>query len=271
MGRSILLFLLSFLISAGAWASSTSGSTLITAREREKIRFLMENEVNALELVIRNQSSARSDLRRQEKDVQAVQLYRRIPFKPELDRLEKEVRNSAQKAKLKIVKFRRLNQNKEKVAVPASISTVEKFELPETALAERLPIEIEIEGSEESVKNWSQKLIEEQDRLLQMDQAPEAITASLPEGKSEVFRAQIVAFRFREIQYPKLKAPDPLRHLPPKVRKQISRLKTEEPQLGILIEKAHQLKPKAEPLLQERRPFLLRDAHMRFFMHVTQS
>jgi hypothetical protein len=251
------------------FASIPNAGVKLSAEQRDRLRYRLENNSNELELLVLNQGSDKSDLARQKRDVEGLQVYQRIPFKDEIDSLSKQMKSSAEDQNLKLMNLKVIGRSAAPAKkIPAEVKTDEKFRLTEDQLVEKIQLEAQVTGTKEQVKAWVDSWQEQQMRLVE----PKGGYGSYPitptkssDGKSAwIVKAQ--TFKFKEVQYPKLLPRDPLEVLPAEARKNPEAFAAAEPLLWKLIQKSKALTPKAAPMYEAKREFMLNQARMDFFL-----
>ncbi|MBC7692082.1 MAG: hypothetical protein H7222_09950 [Methylotenera sp.] len=239
--------------------------TSLTSQQRDQLRFRLENNTNELELLVKNQKADGSDLNRQKRDEEALQLYQRIPLKDQLDSLTLQMDQSAKAQQVKLVNLRIIGRSSTAAQkIPAEVITDQKFKLTEDQLVEKIFIEAQVQGSAEQVKAWLDSWQENQMRLVE----PRGGYGSYPLvalGKSE-WKVLAQAFKFKDIQFPKLKPRDPLEVLPVTAKKNPQDFAKAEPMLWNIVKKSQTLLPQALPLFEAKREFKLNEARMNFFL-----
>jgi len=270
VGTSGLLGLaLGMLPAASSWAVP---QPVLSAQQREALRYRLENSFNEVDLLIRNQKVDRSDIERQRREAEIIQLYERIPFKENLEGLKKELTDTAKTFDIRLVDLKVMARSKAPAPIPKKVySDSARYELKQEQVADTLQIQAMMEGSASQVKKWVESWPELQVRLVEPVGGYKDFKPA-PAGKNgKHWFVNAKTFRFREIQFPKIEARDPIRQLPRWAQEKPQSFAKSEPVLWNLIEKSRTLSPQAQPLYDAKREFLLNAARMEFFMAKTQA
>ncbi len=255
--------------SAFAAPAKQNAKQKLTEAEREELRARLEASFNEADLLIRNQRADEADLKRIEKEMEHLKVFHRIPFSEQADQLKKDLTESAKAKGLKILSFRVTGRSKplsKKQKVPDAIFTDQVgFKLEPQQVASLVHFRVLVSGDHEEVKNWIVSWPDEQLRLVE----PTGGHGNFPIKAHAKFNQWVVtgnAFVFRKIQFPRLKMRDPVSLLPAWARKNQAQFAKLEPRLWKYVKDTQELIPKARPLLESRRKFLLNQARMSFFV-----
>jgi hypothetical protein len=232
--------------------------------DREAIRYQLLNLFNEADLLIRNEKSDELDLARQEREAKVLRIYDRIPFSEQLDQLRHELATGAKAKKLADVKVTVVGRSPKPAPVPKSVFTDEaRFKLSDNQLVETIYLKIQVKGSKSDVRAWVKSWAAEQMRLIEPRSGYGNLSMK-PLGKVWVVEAK--AFRFRDVEFPRLISRNPVELLPAWARKNPDAFAQAEPKLWQLIEQTQALQPKAQPYYEKKRKYLLSQAREEFFL-----
>jgi hypothetical protein len=234
----------------------------LSAAQRESLRFRLQNLLNEQVLLVRNRRADESDIRRQEREIQALKIYERIPFQEDLPGLKENLTDSAKTQGLKLIGIRVTGRSPLGGAIPSQLYTDDgDFRLKPEQIVTTLRFRATVEGDFSRVRDWIASWRDEQLRLTEAEGDPR------PEGAARnrwVVTAR--AFRFRDVKFPHLMARDPLELLPAWARREQDRFSHTEPLLWELVARIRDVAPEAAPLYRTREQFLLNDARISFFL-----
>lgn len=230
---------------------------------------------NQIELTIVNHASLASDLARQDREFIGMNVFLRIPLasqdlKRDSDLLE-SIRQDWAKAsahkmgfKLKKIAF----TGSWKVApqkIPHEITFDDDYRIPEEQVVDRRELKLEIQFDEALPLDPNQWLQTEQSSIRRL-LVPRSWSRK---GKRLIGRVWI--YRYREMNYPQLLAPDLSQYLVPSLPKgetQTAAFKRIQKYREDIVRQW----PKAEPFTNNLRLFARNDARMNFYMkHVKLS
>lgn len=266
----------------GAKAKKVQSTAMVlTESERGSLRYHLENLWNEVDLMVRNASSDKKDVQRQEKEFKALQVYSKIPvasanaIKPAA--VNSDLKKSAQRFGLNLTESKLLETSKPDRPIPEVMpKDAQEFRFTDDQIAQKLRMDLTLTGTKKQLQDWMNSWTsvpepEGQDKpspnpvtpYLEWD--PAALT-TLPEMISETkWKLHVVAYYFRDIQYPKLQPQDPLQLLPDWARKNPEIFKAQEPLLWGLVEKTQATIPQSLPGYETKARFALNSARMTFF------
>lgn len=258
-----------------------STSMVLTESERGSLRYHLENLWNEVDLLVRNATTDKKDVQRQEKEFKALQVFSKFPvananaIKPAT--VNSDLRKSAQRFGLKLTESKLLETSKPDRPIPSVMPVnAQEFHFTEDQMAQKLRMDLTLTGTKKQLQEWMDSWAtvpepEGQDKpsanpvtpYLEWD--PAALT-TLPEMVSETkWKLHVVAYYFRDIQYPKFQPQDPLQLLPDWARKNPEIFKAQEPLLWGLVEKTQAKIPQAMPGYETKAQFAMNAARMSFF------
>jgi hypothetical protein len=263
--RTALLFC-SILLSVSVTAHSAPAPTSLDAKQRDWLRYKLENLFNEQDLMIRNQKVDRSDVEHQRREFTELKVFERIPFREDLPGLRKSIEASTVERGLKLISFNPLPKHKPTAPrLPESIYTDgPNFKLSNEQLVDEIPFQAVIQGPEAAVTDWIMSWPEDQLRLAEPEGKSIALaTHKLPNGKWEV---KAHAFRFRDIKFPTLRPRDPAELLPTWAAGNTQLFAQNEPLLWTFVTRTRAITPQALPLYRNREEMALNAARMSFFI-----
>jgi hypothetical protein len=237
--------------------------------QRDELRFRLQDIFNEADLLIRNKKADQADLARIKRDESMLKMYSRIPLEEDLPDLERELGSTSENYDLDLIRFSVTARSGTSGPVPASVYTDNsEFHLTSDQLVETISFRVIVRGDQKNVRNWVKAWGKDFVRIIE----PQGGYGKLPvqkdpSGKPHRYAVEGQAFRFRDIQFPKLLPRDPVTVLPEWARKNPSQFAKAEPELWRYVEKTRKLAPKAKPLYEHRREFLLNSARFDFFTH----
>jgi hypothetical protein len=257
-------FLLALTSSQLALSSTTPA---LQPEQHQRLRYKLETLFNEQDLMIRNQKVDHSDVAHQRKELEALKVFERIPYKADIAGLQENLRESSKRRGLKLITFKAL-QGKTKASakrVPESLYTDDPaFRLTPAQLAEEVPFRAVLQGDKPSVLTWMESWPDDQLRLTEPRGGnPDSAIKGLPNGQWEI---QAHAFRFRDIKFPTLKARDPIELLRREGVRTPETLAQTDPLLWSFVTRIRELAPQARPLYHTREDLLLNSAIMSFFV-----
>jgi hypothetical protein len=258
-----------------------STTPALSDEERGSLRFRLENIWNEVDLMVRNANADKKDVQRQEREFKALQVYTKLPvadanaLKPAA--VQADLKKSMQRFGLTLNDSKILESTKPDRPLPAVMpQDAKEFKFTEDQLVQKLRLDLTLTGTKKQLQDWmnSWNTItepESQDKpsatpaTHYMEWDPSALT-TLPEMLSETkWKVHVLAYYFRDIQYPKLQPQDPLQILPDWAKKNPEQFKAQEPLLWGLIEKTQTTLPQALPGYGTKARFALNAARMTFF------
>jgi len=261
LSRIALCNLLSVLLISSIPLPAFASIPRLSQAERASLRYKLENLFNEVDLLIRNQRVDEADVLRQEREMEALKVYERIPFTDDLEGLKEQLSESARQSGVKLERLLVLGRSKAKRRIPSSLLTDEpEFRLTPLDVVETLHLQLDARGSESAIQRWTSAWQTEQLRLVEP-----AVDAPERQGVDR-WQIQARTFRFRNIQFPALRPRPPEQLLPAWARRNSSEFARQEPLLWSFVEKVRALTPAALPLYRNRERFLLNGARMDFFL-----
>lgn len=264
------------LMASGLVASvpAAAASPQLSPAQKEKLRFQLDNIFNDVDLVIRNHRVDLADLSRIRKEEVVLGVYERIPFKEDLSGLKRGLAESAKERGLKLRNLTRMPSAKTEASpVPSQIESNQRFRLRFDQVVETIPVELEVAGEENTIQQWVKDWVQDPVRLVEVDATDgkrkldsgslEKVT--LRKNAPNLWKLRAHAFRFKQLSFPKIRIKDPESLLPAWAKKNHNEFAKSEPKLWSLVQKTKELMPRAQPLFEVRREFLLEQARFDFF------
>lgn len=265
MTASAILVALTLLFPAAhASASTRPSEQRLSEKERSVLRHRLENIWNEVHLMVRNENSAKIDFDRLQREMRQFRVLERIPLRDNLDGLKEELELSIRSHGLGLTSFKVIGRSRSADVPPELFTDSGRFRLSEKQLVEETRIEIRGKGKIDQVYRWISDWKEDLLRVIEPVKSPE-------QRAGETWRLQIRAYRFRDIQFPRLKPRDPMQLLPNWARKNPDRFAEQERLLWSLVVKTREMIPKSESAYQMRGKFLLEGARMSFFIKKTEN
>ncbi len=240
-----------------------------------------------LDLAIRNRKSNDSDLQRQEREMDGMQVYQKMPLEGCPDSLRKGVIESARRFGIVAASVQVSKASRSAKPVPRIIYIDQgRYELPPDQLVDTYIFNVHLKGLESALKDWSDAWISlpmpgekppaggaEAPYLeakgaassAPADEVPHWRRSGPPAAPIPEWQASLQGFCFRKIRFPQLRLRDPAVLLPAWARKDPARFAEEEPGLAARLKTIRALIPEAQPLYASREQFLLNDARWGFF------
>ncbi|MCM2278791.1 MAG: hypothetical protein NDJ89_12015 [Oligoflexia bacterium] len=261
MSASPSLLLLGFFLAAVPPVHSVRASPANPA----SLRYRLENLWNEVDLMVRNESADRADLRRQERQFALLEVYQRIPFEDDLPGLRRQLEASAKAHSLRIRDVTLLSRSAGGRPLPARLTTDrESFRLEDSQVAQELRVEISGSGNPARAELWTSSLEDSLLRLVRPDRKHGSPTVSKRPGGRWSFRG--VAYRFRRIRFPQLRPRDPFTLLPSWAKADPNAFAAREPLLSDYISRIREQIPKTREAYARRGAFLLNSARMQFYL-----
>lgn len=234
----------------------------LTEQERSKLRFHLENLWNEVHLIVLNEKSETLDVKRQERELQFFQIFDRIPFSRKTETLRKELNASAQEHQIQLIALEIHPIKKDPPPIPKEVYTnTQRFHFSEDQLVEKLQILIIAKNTVAKTESWTNLWSKQLLRLVILDSL-----APLNKSSNQV---QILAhaFRFRQVQFPRLRPRQPVELLPAWAQKNLETFSKNEPFLWSFVTRIEEWKPKTKTAYENRRRFFLNDERMSFYLH----
>lgn len=233
---------------------------------RDRLRERLQRLYDESDLLVKNRKADRADRKRQEREAQYLRLHDRIPPEDRLDPLKTELGVSAELHQLDLIRFELVEKTEQREPLPPAVAADADFRLREDQLVQRLRFRLVVRGDrgrvEDWVRHWGRDLV----RLIEPEPGFERPGIKPVPGRKHGWQVNAVAWRFRDIRFPRLVPRDPLAVLPGWARTDPRRFAREEPRLWRMVEATRALAPEARPLFEERRAFLLEQARFEFFL-----
>ena len=257
--------LLTLLFSATQALASPSAPARLTPVERDTLRYHLENLFNEVDLLVKNQRADESDVQRQEREFQGLQVYERIPFQENLTELKSQLAGSASDHGLILERIAITHRSQEGGKVPSSIYTDNSgFHLKPGQVVQTLDVRAVVKAKTPAeLENWVHGWKSDVLRLVE----PSGTESSCyhPLGTGE-YAVSAIAYRFREEKFPTLVPRNPMELLPGWARRDPDSFARNESLLWDFVKKIQALEPKTPPLYRNRERFLLNDARYEFFL-----
>lgn len=238
-----------------------------TRVQDDRIRAKLERIYYEQEFMLRNERIDRSDLKHQEKQMEALKVFERIPLREDLPGLRTSLTSSARDHNLKLISLKPVVHAVPRAPrVPSQIYSDQSppFKLTEEQLIEKIPFTAILEGDRTAVLGWMSSWREDQLRITE----PATLRAEQslkPAGPGRwLIRAR--AFRFREVKFPTLEPRDPVSVLPPWAQANPDRFAKANPLLWELVTKTRAISPQARLLFRNREQMQLNAARMSIFL-----
>ena len=266
-GARLNLILAGFL---GFWIISNARPGIALAipelqpEQREELRTHLESLFNEVDLAIRNQKIDKSDLARSDRDFQTMKVYQRIPMERDIPGLKRVLTESAHQEELELLGMTAAAPRQTPALPPRKIYTDgPRFQLSPEQIAETIELALKIRGKRSAVRGWISHVSEGQLRLVTFH--------GLKSRDPGIWTVQARAYRFRNIEFPRLLLRDPMRALPAWARTHSGDFARAEPLLWRFVIRTRELEPRARPLFEVRRRFLQDDARMSFFLALAKK
>ena len=246
LSKSMLLVVILFSFPFSARATQSES--------REETRFRLDQIVNEQDLMIRNQRADRADVLHQQRDLEALKVYERIPLKEDLAGLEQDLLKSARANGLILGRVRVVGHSSEPEALPQEVFTDRPFHLLPGQIAQTTFLEVELKGKRQNLDRWMGSVHEQQMRLVEVQHGLHKQRVKSHHG---FWQVRLQTFQFREILFTRLRPRNPYEVL--------SLSSEKDPALERLAQKAQDLIPRAAPFYENRRAFLLNQERLSFF------
>ncbi|MGZ3689447.1 MAG: hypothetical protein ACXWPM_04415 [Bdellovibrionota bacterium] len=247
-----------FLVISGSAQASTPGK--LTPAIRESLRYRLENLFNEVDLVIRNEHSDQSDLRKLERQWKSFHVENRIPLESSPPQLQAQFESFAQEAGVEITKIQILPSGERRPILPKSLCTdaPTRLKLNDEQIVETLPLLATVHARDTLVKGWIDRWPSYGGRLFVVDE--------LKMVHSGVWSIRAHAFRFWPIAFPRLYPQKPEALLPSWARSHPGVFAKAEPRLSSYVAKIKELTPQTTAGYRTKAQVLLEDARMSFFL-----
>jgi hypothetical protein len=253
--------------------------------QSSQLRFRLENLFNEVDLLLRNHKADLSDIRRQEMEMKALQVYERIPLERDIPGLQKSVTQSAQESELTLSRFHVNGYTPIGGVVPRQLPSKDQvFRFTKDQLVETIDFQFQIQGSSDQIHSWISQWPSHILRWIELDSRTQTPshqkakfqkqenqrqgfqkTAITPLQKNR-WKIQAVAYRYRQIQYPEIRPSNPRDMLPTWARQNPKLFSEQEPYLWSLVTQIETISPKTKSAYMDRGRFLLNDARMDFYL-----
>ena len=249
------------LISAISGAASIP---VLKPEQREELRYRLEALFNEADLAIRNEKVDRSDLARIDGDFKTLKVYERIPLERDIPGLKRTIEDSARKNGVALLGIDVTLPSKVPPGPPPTLYTDgPRFKLSTEQVTDLIGLKISVQGKRSRIQSWIARLPAEEMRLV--------LAKGLESRNQDRWIIKAEAFSFRNVQFPRLLLRDPMQVLPAWARVHTTDFARSEPLLWRFVARTRELEPRAEPLFEVRRRFLLGDARLSFFLSKVQK
>jgi hypothetical protein len=254
-----------------AMALASPARAAPTALERDRLRTKLEDHFNQLDLMIRNQNSDLRDIDRQEREMAMLRVFDRIPRDERVPELMKELRESArefsrerkQPFELKGLKLLRKQNPKE---TPKRILSDTRYRMSPDDTVATLEFEAQIKGSRTGILEWVSTWPDQVVRLVEPIAGANGIPRLTSQERSGEWKLKLRAYRYLPVEYPRIDLRAPRELLPAWAKTDLERFASTEPLLWSFVTRSESLAPRATPLFENRRKFLLNASRMAFFL-----
>jgi hypothetical protein len=207
-----------------------------------------------MDLLIKNQRADIADLKRQEKEMSALQVFERIPMEQKVHELHEQLILSAKQFGLLPSQFKVTHFSQPGKTIPKKVFTNEiNFRITPDQLTEKIYFRIQVKGTNESIDKWIQNWSNHPVRIVELD-------------SRQGGNIQAHAFRFRPIRFPTLVPRKPIEYLPKWAQTNLKYFSETEPLLWSFVTRIQNLAPQTPPYYMNRARFLLNDARYSFFL-----
>jgi hypothetical protein len=256
-------------------ASSAIGGFATDARaepapdpQLKQLRQRLERIYYEQDLLVRNERGEAADLQHQEQELEALEVYGRIPFAEDITGLKRSLQRSATGQGLKLVGFERTGSVPPRgPKAPSKVFTDQAppYRLGEGQIVHRILFRAKVRGSRARVLGWIRSWPSELLRLAEAETRDPGRSIS-PAG-SGIWLVRAHAFRFDpKVKFPTLEPRDPMSVLPAWARREPDRFARERPQLWSYVTRVRERAPRARPLYKAREQTLLNTARLEFFL-----
>lgn len=279
------ILFLAFFLQGLALASppQTSAPADLTAVQRSRLREKLYDFWSDVNLTLRNRKINSYDITRQEREMDEMGVFDKVPLGHCPASLEERLRASAKRFGLYLSQVRRGKRRGTPRPVPRWLFVDQgSFHLAPDQLVDPYDFDLRVRGLESSLKDWSvswTRLPEPSPPSQSAEPAdsPYLEAASGPVGSAPWrripsraviprWKVRLRGYCFRDVRFPRLILRDPVALLPGWARRDPGRFAREEPLLWSTIEKTRALIPDARPLYATHERFLLNDARLSFFL-----
>lgn len=241
----------------------------LSAQEKASLRYHLKNLFNEVDLLNKNRKADDADLKRQEKDLDGLKVYQRIPLQRNLPELKRQLTASAKNFGLSLTDFHFLRLRSDSEPIPQKVFTADSsFHLRPDQVAETIEFQVTVLSATEgkqAVTQWVDSWLTEVMRLTEVRPGPHPIQA-LPGNRWSI---ESSAFRFRPIRFPTLVPRAPRSLLPAWAKSNPQEFAEKEPFLWDLLIQTERIIPETGPLYRNRSKFLLNDARLSFYLAKT--
>jgi hypothetical protein len=233
---------------------------------RDRLRERLQRLYDESDLLVKNRKADRADRKRQEREASYLRLHERIPPEDRLDPLKTELGVSAELHQLDLIRFELIEKSELREPLPPAVAADAGFRLREDQLVQRIRFRLVARGERSHVERWVRHWGRDLVRLVEPEPGFGRPGIRPVPGRKHGWQVTAVAWRFRDVRFPRLVPRDPLAVLPDWARSDPERFAREEPRLWHLVQATRALVPEARPLFEERRAFLLEQARFEFFL-----
>lgn len=257
-----ILFSTSQVLPSAQAAIQKRNAPTLSDQERSELRERLSNLWNEVELLLRNQKSLLLDIRRQEKEFKVLRVFDRIPLQERIEALEEELTQSAREHSLTIRSLKVISRSQPGPELPTEIYTDSGPLRPEEKqIAQEIRIRIRGKGDLEMVRHWTGTWKDDLVRILEPAKKPFHRKGT----PSTHWEMEAIAYRFRDLKFPRLRARDPVTLLPRWARSNLAAFIDREPRLWSFVGRIQANLPKTEIPYQDKGRFLINAARMSYF------
>lgn len=258
--RSVFVF---FLVYLPLLPSDGEGSVKhsLSLKEKESLRYHLENIFNEVDLLIKNHRLEASDLERQKHMMSEMKMFERIPFRSKISNLKDQLKKLSKDHRLTWINFTLLPKKTVPKAPPKTMDTHSEWRLSEENFVEVFHFKVKLKGSQQNITQWVKSSLN-QLRLVELESEDPSLSIQLI--GHQLWEVQARTFRFRNIQFPHLLPRNPRGLLPAWAKRNFNEFAQLEPLLWNFIVKTEAKIPEALQYYPLREQFLLNDARLNY-------
>ncbi|NBU20443.1 hypothetical protein EBS43_03350 [bacterium] len=248
--------------------SQSYSTTRLQEKERQSLRYHLENLYNEVDLLIKNQKVNERDLSKLEYHLSELKVFTRIPFESELEQLKHELKASASDHSVELLAITVMENNSRAAPLPHQRSTHSPLiRIQPEQLVKKIYFQAQLRGDQVEILDWLKHIKLEQMRLVDWDHP--RLEENLKKIAPHRWLLKAHAFQFRKIEYPELKPKKPKDYLPQWAKSYPMLFAQQEPLLWSFITKTESRLPLASKLYQRKGLFKLNEARLNFFLSKT--
>ena len=257
--------LLTVFLSGTLALASPSPPVRLTPVERDTLRYHLENLFNEMDLLVKNQRADTSDVQRQEREFQGLQVYERIPFQENLPELKSQLAGAASDHGLLLERLAITQRSLKGGKIPATIYTDNsRFHLSPDQVVQTIGVNMVVKAKTDAeLEKWVHAWKSDVLRLVVPFGTETSCYHRLRPGE---YAVSANTYRFREEKFPTLVPRNPMELLPGWARRDPDSFAREESLLWNFVTRIQALEPQTPPLYRNRERFLLNDARYEFFL-----